>query len=188
MPGLVNGKFRAIRQADRGQQPPALIGDIPRHFGSLAPQLGQGGQDVVAHEVELVMALAVSGMNSELGRGQGENEPASARVRRRHAEHVSEERTDLLGLRGEHDGVHSGYHAAILTADAWGRTEAPSCVEAGGHQWSIASPGSYRATWFELHEDLLVTLRIPAPGQPPRCGNAHRRAVSGPGQYRSDLG
>jgi len=44
------------------------------------------------------------------------------------------------------------------------------------------------ATWFELHEDLLVTLRIPAPDQPPRGGDAHRRRVSGSGQYRSDLG
>jgi hypothetical protein len=36
-----------------------LIGDLPRHLGSLAPQLSQGGVDVVAHQVELVMARTV---------------------------------------------------------------------------------------------------------------------------------
>jgi hypothetical protein len=45
--------------------------------------------------------------------------------------------------------------------------EALRHIEAGDHQWFIAGPGSYHTTWFELHEDLLVTLRIPAPDQPP---------------------
>ena len=39
--------------------------------------------------------------------------------------------------------------------------EALRHVEAGEHRWFIASPGSYHTSWFELHEDLLVTLRIP---------------------------
>ena len=45
------------------------------------------------------MARTVGWMNSELGRGQGENEPASACVCRPYAEHVREERTDLLSLQ-----------------------------------------------------------------------------------------
>jgi hypothetical protein len=77
MPGLVDGKLRAVRQADCCEKPPALIGDTPGHFGSLALQLGEGGLNVVTHEVELVMARTVSRVNSKLGRGQGENEPAS---------------------------------------------------------------------------------------------------------------
>jgi hypothetical protein len=60
------------------------------------------------------MAAAVGGMNGKLGWGQGEDEPASARVCRRQAEHVGEERADFLSLGGEHDGVHSCDHAAIL--------------------------------------------------------------------------
>ena len=114
MPGLVDGKLRAVGQADGGKKPPALIGDIPCHLHSLAPQLGQGGLDVVSHEVELVMALAVGWMNGKLGWGQSEDEPASARVCRGHAEYIREERADLLGLRGEHDCMYSGDHAAIL--------------------------------------------------------------------------
>src|SRR5436190_17122441 len=55
-------------------------------------------------------------MNSKLGRRQGEDEPASACIYRRQAEHVREERTDLVGLRGEHDRMDPGDHAAILAA------------------------------------------------------------------------
>jgi len=60
------------------------------------------------------MALAVGWMNRKLGWGQSEDEPASARVCRGHAEYVREERTDLLSLRGEHDRMYSGDHDAIL--------------------------------------------------------------------------
>src|SRR5271170_1244357 len=61
-------------------------------------------------------AVTVGRMNSKLGRGQGEDEPASARVGRRQAQHVREERTHLLGGRGEHDRMNAGNHAAILAA------------------------------------------------------------------------
>jgi hypothetical protein len=52
------------------QEPPALIGDISCYFDSLAYQLGEGGLDIVTHEVELVMALTLNWMNSKLGRGR----------------------------------------------------------------------------------------------------------------------
>jgi hypothetical protein len=117
MPGLINSKLRAVRQADRGQKPPALIRDITCHFDSLAPQLGQGGLNVVTHEVELVMACTVSWVNGKLGRGQSENEPASARVSRRHAQYVCKERAHLRGIWGKHDGMYARDHTAILTVD-----------------------------------------------------------------------
>src|SRR5271154_955251 len=91
VPGFVDRQLRAVWQADCREQPPALVGDIPCHLDSLVPQLGEGGPDVVAHEVELVMARTVSWMNREFGRGQREDEPASARIRRRHVQHVCEE-------------------------------------------------------------------------------------------------
>jgi hypothetical protein len=116
MPGLIDGKLRAIWQADCGKTPPALIGDIPRHFGSLSPQLSEGGLNVVTHEVELVMACIVSRVHGKLGRGQSENEPASARIYRRHAHDVCQECADLPSFRGEHDRMYSGDHAAILAA------------------------------------------------------------------------
>ena len=129
MPGLIDGKLRAVRQADCRKKPPALVGDISCHLGSLAPQFGEGGLDIVTHEVKLVMTVTVSWMNRELGRRQSEDEPASARVDRRHAEYVREERTDLLSFGGEHDRMHSGDHAAILAAIRRGPDLAgPACV------------------------------------------------------------
>jgi len=116
MPGLVDGELRAVWQADCREKPPALIGDIPGHFDALAPQLGEGDLNVVTHEVQLVMAGAVSWVNGKLGRGQSENEPASARVGRRHAHDVCKERADLLSFRREHDRVYSVDHGAILAA------------------------------------------------------------------------
>jgi hypothetical protein len=79
--GLVDGKLRAVWQPDRGQQSPALIGDIPRYLGSPGPQFSEGGLDVIAHEVELVMALTLGWMNSELCWGRAkisQPPPASA--------------------------------------------------------------------------------------------------------------
>ena len=59
MPGLIDREFPAVRQADCRQQPPPLIGDVARHFDAFGPQLGQGGLDVVTHQVQLVPPVAV---------------------------------------------------------------------------------------------------------------------------------
>src|SRR5258707_14240257 len=57
-------------------------------------------------------------MHSKLGGGHRKNEPASARVNRRQAEHVPEERTDLLSLGREHYRMQASDHVVILAA-AW---------------------------------------------------------------------
>jgi len=82
VPGLVDRELAAVRQADRGEQAPAHIGDLLRDFGSLTLQLGEGGVDVVAHQVELVAALPVGRVDGKLGGGQGEDGPSPARVHR----------------------------------------------------------------------------------------------------------
>lgn len=114
MPGFIDGKLRAVWQADCRKKPPTLIGDLLCHFDALALQFAQGGLDVVTHEVKLVTALTVSWVDGKLGRGQGEDEPASSRVCRRQIENVGEERTDLVGCRGEEDCMHASDHVAIL--------------------------------------------------------------------------
>src|SRR4029077_20883864 len=114
VPGLVDGKLRSVGQADRGHQAPALIGDLLRDLGSPGPQFGEGGVDVVAHQVELMAASPVGGMTRQLSRRQGEDEPASARVDAGQADHVREEIADLLRFGREHDRVHPVDHAWLL--------------------------------------------------------------------------
>ena len=115
MPGLVDREFTAVRGADRGQQSPPLIGDILRDYRSLGLELDQRAPDVVAHQVELLAALPVGGMNGQLGRREGENRPASARVHRRQPEHVREEPPDLLRFWREHNRMYPSDHPSILS-------------------------------------------------------------------------
>ncbi len=84
MPGFVDGQFSAVREADRGQEPPALIGYVSCHFDSLVPQFGERGVDVVTHQVKLMVAVTVDRMNGKLGRGKAKMSqppPASADAR-----------------------------------------------------------------------------------------------------------
>lgn len=118
MPGLVDGEFSAVWQADGRQQTPAQIGDVARYFDAFGPQLGEGGLDVVTHQVKLMTPVTVTWMNSHLGRRQREYEPAPARVDGRHVQHVSEERPHLDGVRGEDDRVHASDHASSLAVVA----------------------------------------------------------------------
>lgn len=116
MPGFVEGKLSAVGQADRREEPPAFFGDVPRHLGSPGLKFGKRGMDVIAHQVELMMAAAVGRVHRELGRRQREDRPASARVDRAHSQHVCEEPANVLGLGGEDDSVHASDHAAIVAA------------------------------------------------------------------------
>jgi DNA-binding CsgD family transcriptional regulator len=116
VPRLVDRELAAVRQPDRGQQAPALVGDVPGHLDALGAQLGQGGADVVAHQVQLVAGVSIGRVHGQLGGRQGEDEPAAARVHRRQVQHVGEERPDPLGVRGEDDRVHTGDHVPSLTA------------------------------------------------------------------------
>jgi hypothetical protein len=99
VPRLVDGEFLAVGQPDRRDQPPSLVGNVAGYRHALGPQFGQGGVDVIAHQVQLVAASPVGRVNGELGRGQGEDEPAVPRIHRRQPQHVAQERPDLLRLR-----------------------------------------------------------------------------------------
>ena len=158
---MVNGKFRAIWKADRRQESPALIGDVPRQFGSLVFQFGESGVDVVAHQVELVTALPIGWMYSQLGRRQRKDKPATARVCRRHAQHIREERTDLLSFRRKHDRMHPGDHAAILKAmcASMATLTTSGCVM--GAMWPAPSISTV-VTSGKLLVSSLATSRVEA--------------------------
>ena len=114
VPGLIDGQLSAIGEADRGKQPPALVRDVARHFDPFVAQFRERGVDVVAHEVELMPAVSVGRVHGQFGGRQREDEPAAARVGRRQAKHVREERSHLLGLWREHDRMNTVDHAVIL--------------------------------------------------------------------------
>jgi hypothetical protein len=44
---------------------PALIRDLPGNLGAFARQLGERGMDVVAHQVQLVVAVPVGRMDRQ---------------------------------------------------------------------------------------------------------------------------
>jgi hypothetical protein len=99
MARLIDGQFRTVWQANSSEKSPSLVRDLLCHFDSLTPQIGKRGLDVVTHQIELMTAHPVSGMDSKLSRRQSENKPASTRVHRRHAQDICEERPDLLSFR-----------------------------------------------------------------------------------------
>src|SRR6266516_5997488 len=94
---LVDRQLRAARQLNRGEQPPALVtgwvgdGDAP------GGQVRQCLFDVVTHQVELVLARPVSGVDGDLGWRQLEDQPATAGIDPCKSEHVTDE--DAISLR-----------------------------------------------------------------------------------------
>src|SRR5215813_10439985 len=111
-----------------------------------------------------MVAAAVSWMDGELGGRQGENEPASARVHWRQAEHVPEERTDLLSLGRDHDRVHACDHAVIL-ASAWPATALRRtrcrCVAQSGPQPHLPP---FRCTAAERAGSGILRPLVPSRG------------------------
>src|SRR6185436_11717539 len=80
MSRLVHPKFLSARQAHLGDSPPGLFVDGPglHTFGA---KFGDRSVDVVAHQIELVvLAASFGGMNRELARRCGKDQPASPDV------------------------------------------------------------------------------------------------------------
>ena len=82
---------------------------------AFALELGDRRADVVAHQVELVMAGLVGGVHGQLCGRQGDDGPAVAGVDRREFEDVSDERANRVCVLGEDDRVGAGDHAGRAT-------------------------------------------------------------------------
>ena len=144
VPRLVDRELAAIRQPNRGQQAPALVGDVPGHLDALRAQLGQGGVDVVAHQVQLMTGGSLGRVDGQLGGRQGKDEPAAARVHRGQVQHVGEERPRPPGVRGEDDRVHTGDHVPSLTAGRRGHRQSDDeHVGHGAAGLGPAGPGDF---------------------------------------------
>ena len=80
--GLVEAELDPAGEGDGRQQPPALVADLPHRLDSLALEGGHGGGDVVAEQVQFGAATFLGWVDGELGRWQGEDQPAAAGVDR----------------------------------------------------------------------------------------------------------
>src|SRR5437016_5740395 len=94
---LVDRQIRAARQLNRGEQTPALAARRLGDHDAPGGQVRQRLLDVVAHQVELVLPQAVSGVDGDLGGRQLEDQPATSGVDPAKSEHVADE--DPVGLR-----------------------------------------------------------------------------------------
>src|SRR5439155_6136208 len=71
--GLVEAELAAIGHLDRCDESPAFVADRTAELDSFASEFGDRRVDVVAHEVELVMADLVGWVRGQFGGWQGED-------------------------------------------------------------------------------------------------------------------
>src|SRR5262249_55417742 len=102
----------AARQADGRQLSPTLITDRAA-VDALGAEAGDFLCHIVAHEIDLMLAVGFRGMDRELGRRCCEDQPAAAGVSERETEYVAKERSIRLGIAAVDDSVHSGDHGAL---------------------------------------------------------------------------
>src|SRR6478609_4555734 len=102
---LVEPQLTTAGDLHRGDEPPALVAYRCRELDALALQFGPGLLDVVAHQVELVVAGGLARVSGQLGRRELEDRPAAAGFDVVQVEDVAQERADGFGVFAEHDGV-----------------------------------------------------------------------------------
>ena len=110
--GLVDADFAAAGQGQRGEASPSLFGDS-RHRYIFLFQIAQGGGEVVAHEVEFVLAVALRVMKGGLGGRQREDEPSVAGVDRGKSQHIAEEGAVGFGIFGVQNDVGTVDHGGL---------------------------------------------------------------------------
>jgi hypothetical protein len=84
---LVDSQCPTARKIEVSEAAPAELVDRPLENDSFALELRHRGLQVFAHQVEHVAGF-VAGMKSDLGWGQGEDQPAVTRVDRVETENV----------------------------------------------------------------------------------------------------
>ena len=77
---LIQAKFGAAGECDRGDETEAGVGDRAAEFYAALFEIGDGGIDVVAQEVEFIVASLLSRVHADFGGREAEDEPAVACV------------------------------------------------------------------------------------------------------------
>src|SRR5579864_3732514 len=107
---LVQAKFGAAGEGDGGDETEAGIGDWAAEFYAAFFEVGDGGIDVVAHEIEPVVAFLLCRVHADFGGREAEDEPAVACVDVGEFESVPEECAYFFGVVGVDQSVGAGDH------------------------------------------------------------------------------
>jgi hypothetical protein len=110
--GLVEAELDPAGEGDGRQQASALVADRP---GGLDP-LGLEGGHVVGHEVQLGPATLGGRVDGDLGRRQGEDQPAAG-VDRPGPQDLGQGGAGPVGVFALEDGVGAVDHGGIPSVD-----------------------------------------------------------------------
>jgi hypothetical protein len=107
---FVKRELSASRKPEPGRESPPLFHDALDELRSLGLQVRDGRMDVVAHEVDLVMRMALGGMGSQLGGRAGEYQPSASGIHRFEAKRVLKKRARRDRVVGEQNRVKPDDH------------------------------------------------------------------------------
>src|SRR5262245_6654216 len=126
---LVKPEIAAAWKAYGGQEAPSLVADGAARDPFLA-ETGNLRPQVVAHEIELMFAIALSGMAGEFRGRHGKDQPSTAGIDGGKAKHVPEKGPIGLGVACVDDGMHACNHGHLHRC---GSNSALSCRRNSEH-------------------------------------------------------
>src|SRR5262249_37332463 len=114
---LVKAEIAAARKTYCGKEAPTLVADGAARDTFLA-ETGNLRPQVVAHEIELMFAVALGGMAGEFRGRRGKDQPSTAGINGRKAKHVPEKGPVGLPIPCGDDGMHACNHGHLYRCEA----------------------------------------------------------------------
>jgi hypothetical protein len=114
---LVEAELASSGQLDSGQQAPAFVGDRTGELHAFALQRIDGCVDVLTHQVQLVPRRALGWMDGHLRGWERKDQPSAAGVDGRESQHITEKRTDPVGVLAVQNRMDSADHSSLALHD-----------------------------------------------------------------------
>jgi hypothetical protein len=111
---LVESEVGSARDGEGGHKAPSLVADRSGELNPLLLQLLDRSLDVVAHQIELMVAIRLRGMDRKLRWRELEDEPLASGVNRRKAEYIANECPGGFRIVREDDCVRPDDHSTSL--------------------------------------------------------------------------
>jgi hypothetical protein len=115
MSRLVETDLAATRDGDGRQASPAYVANF-RALHALVLKSGDRCLNVVAHQVQLVIDLAIRRVDAELCRGHREDDPSVAHINEWKLKHIAKKCADFVGIGGVNQRVYSCNHGDGILA------------------------------------------------------------------------